>query len=635
MVDSGLAKEATEVRKAKYLLEMKAKLQGKYDPASLAQKAGVKAQLALISDKHIRSAKAELRGEEGPSLKELAGKATSTNTNTAERDKEWRETLVWVRAQTKNWAEPAIERELQIQISFVDYSTAMTPLIEAFESAKSLKVPTVKGKAGTVEKQLQTAQGSLQDYSKLLNKRLEELENFTKLIDFLEQSGEPPGTLDEVRKARSEHQNTIQALKSAEQKSKDQIAKINKQCTDSQKDIEAAIKLMVTSVVAWRKTEDIRTGCEWAEASLNGIVNVVQVANSEPMSAAGVQGVHMLIKGVCDGVKVLAAAFKQHELAKLKVDDVVGKLREEDFIVAKVDGVKIAISWAAEPLGFIPNVGPLVRTIINAVTEAVSGTLKKAAKKQGDAIRAKKNPPTKKEEFKEEIDAAKETIMLTAQTVIEENLKAVKDIGELMKHAKDVGEHAKEAAHGAMSPEAAVAALATKLALALVGPAMETALAEIIPALGMVSPEAIQATLNQTRSSIDTLTHQNLEFQSIKLDFAFDEGHAKGINVDVLDKLAEGQSCQVLVASSSELKSTAGVALLIGDGHAKDNRSFVDTLINSGSGFTGDVTMKAKGRFGELEFRFADSKAKELVKEYVASYGSGGGRITRKDLTFA
>src|SRR5262249_40193821 len=157
----------------------------------------------------------------------------------------------------------ASKHELQMQDILFEYYDAMTPLIDAFQSAKDLNVPGVKREAGQVQERLQGAQASLEDFSKLLSRRLTEMEDFQALIDLLDQT-EKPATVDEVKKSRREYQNTIQGLRNAEQRSKEQLAKINKQCQDSQKAVESTIKVMVTSVVAWRHTKEIREGTEWA-----------------------------------------------------------------------------------------------------------------------------------------------------------------------------------------------------------------------------------------------------------------------------------------------------------------------------------------------------------------------------------
>ena len=123
----------------------------------------------------------------------------------------------------------------------------------------------------------------------------------------------------------------------------------------------------------------------------------------------------------------------------------------------------------------------------------------------------------------------------------------------------------------------------------------------------------------------------------INMNFAFDEQAARTLTITNLEGLAQGSSCDVLVASSPELKSTRGVALLIGDGHSDNNISFVTSLLKAGEGHKGTVLMKEEGSTvfsGELVFTFSDDSAKELVKSYIAHYGSGNNRITRKKLTF-
>ena len=96
--------------------------------------------------------------------------------------------------------------------------------------------------------------------------------------------------------------------------------------------------------MAWRKTEDVRQGAEVAESLLNGVVSAVQVLDAEPMSALAVQGLHSLIKGVCDGVKLSAAEIKSMSLKKEHTDvmGLIDKLKEDDFI---------RVSWTSSGWG--------------------------------------------------------------------------------------------------------------------------------------------------------------------------------------------------------------------------------------------------------------------------------------------
>jgi hypothetical protein len=148
---------------------------------------------------------------------------------------------------------------------------------------------------------------------------------------------------------------------------------------------------MVAAAVAWRQTGEIREGAEVVESLLNGTVSAVQALDGEPMSALALQGLHSLIKGVCDGVKLGAAGVKSFTLQRAHKDvmALIDKIQDDDFIQGKLNLIKMGLSWAAEPLGLIPSVGTIVRSAINIGVGGVVGTLKKAAAKQAKEARGK------------------------------------------------------------------------------------------------------------------------------------------------------------------------------------------------------------------------------------------------------
>lgn len=601
-------KDAAEVRKAVKLLEIQR--EGKANVLTLLS---VELKLKTMSE-HIRSlAEAQMRGDHRPTAE--LNDIRKSDWDQGEVTTEWQKVVTEYESTKTKWAEPAKAKEIEFKAAVDNYSLAMQPLFDALEMAKTANIPRVNDRADKSIALLKEAQGTLPTLSAAAGKAVRDLDDFISLVEYLK--SDPPQTLPEVKGARARFAESVQECRNAEQAIKNQVQAINTLCKSLQSKIEQNIKDMVAAAIAWRKTADIREGAEWFETIANGAVEAVQVLDSEPMSAPAVQGVHMLIKGVSDLIKVGAASYKAHELGKTDVMTLVDDLKEDDFVQMKLDAIQMGLLWAAEPLGFIPNVGTLIRTAINTATKQIIGTLKKAAEKQGEALRKKRKLTAK--DFGEEIGVIQETLEECVKVEIESGVKAMSELDEYIKGDKDP------------------AGVIIDIVAAIFGPSLQTLLAKVIPDLGVTNPDTVKATLQGARNSVDTLAQKELQVSNIKLDFAYDEPAAKALSVTNLKALDKGASCTIVVAASPNFKTTRGVGLLIGDGHSSDNITYIDALVKEGSGYEGTVILKSKGGTtskGEVVFQFTDGKAKELVKSYIQHYGTGDNRITGKKLTF-
>jgi hypothetical protein len=601
-------KDAIEVKKAVKLLEIQR--EGKANVLTLLS---VEVKLKAMSE-HIRSlAEAQMRGDHRPTAE--LDDIRKGDWDQGEVAKEWQKVVGEYEGTKTKWAVPAKASEVEFKSAVDNYSVAMQPLLDALELAKTSNIPRVEDRADKSIALLKQAQATLPPLSAAAAKAVQDLDEFIMLVELLKT--EPPQTLPEVKGARARFAESVQECRNAELAIKTQVQAINTLCKSVQVKVEQNIKDMCAAAIAWRKTADIREGADWFQTVVNGAVEAVQVLDAEPMSAPAVQGVHMLVKGISDLIKVSAAAYKANSLGKTDVMDLVDELNEDDFVQMKLDAIQMGLEWAAEPLGFIPNVGTLIRTAINTGTKMITGTLKKAATKQAAAMRAKRKLAAK--DFGEEIDVIKETLEECIKQEIENGIKGLANIDEYVKGTKDPS----EVIIGVVS--------------AIFGPSLQALLAKVIPDLGLTNPDTVKATLKGARASVDTLAHQQLEISKISLDFAYDEEASKAISIQALKALDKGASCPVVVAASPNFKSTRGVGLLIGDGHSSDNVAYIDSLVKEGSGYEGTVTMKNKGGTvtkGEVVFEFSDAEAKALVKSYMAHYGTGDNRITGKTLTF-
>ncbi len=421
--------DAEKIATAVVLLNKRDQLKDKHGPKDLLKKARVEFDLAQMSEYIISRAEARRRGENRPSLTEARDKRRDPGSVS----QEWALVVQEFDDQKVKWAEPALKSEARLQSAIFVFNDALSPLIEALKAAKSSNIPLVEGKAEAATEKLSTAQGTLDPLSKALDRSREQLEGFIATVDKVLKP-KPPETLDEVRGTRTTLDGEVQGLRAAQQAVKDQVAAINNLAKKEQKNLEQLVKEMVAAAVAWRQTEKVRQGSDVAASLLNGAVNAAQALDSEPMSALALQGLNWLIKGVCDGIKVAAGGIKAAML-KSAYDDVMGlvdKLEADDFIQAKLDLIKLGLSWVAEPLGLIPNVGAIVRTAVNVGVAAVLGTLKKAAAKQAKAAKAARGG-TVEVDLTAEVDEAVDVIRESAPQLCQH------DAGELRQSRQQPG----------------------------------------------------------------------------------------------------------------------------------------------------------------------------------------------------
>jgi tRNA G18 (ribose-2'-O)-methylase SpoU len=604
-------KDRKEIAEAVLLLKKRALLKERNQVKDFHKKALVEVKLAAMSE-HIRSrAEAYLQGENRPvqNLQDAARKPGDAS----EVSKEWDAVINEYDEKKVKWAEPALASEIEFQKAVVNYSVAMTPLIEAFDKAKSSNIPLVKAKAEEARGTLSAAQESLIPLSSDCSDAQDDLRDFFLLVDALK--AKPPQTLAEVNGARARFDEAIQKVRSKEQAIEAQVTAINKLANKQQKALEDLIKEMVAAAVAWSETENVREGAEVVESLLNGVVNAAQALDSEPMSALAIQGLHSLIKGLSDGVKLSAAGIKSILLKKGHKDvmGLIDKLEADAFIQAKLDLIKMGLSWLVEPLGLIPNVGAIVRSAANLGFGLVVGTLKKAAAKQAAAKEKKSGNANVDAEILEAAEIIRESALGYVKSVLEGSVKAL------------------------AKPEEAAGEFLMSVLGEVLGPPLERIVAEVVGEFDLVDKEQVKATVQDARDAVDKQANELKAMTKIDKTFGFNEEVAKAVTIKNLDDLSQGQSCSVVVAASPQLETTRGVALLIGEGHSADNLSFADSLVKTGQGCKGDVLMKAKGGAvfaGELVFTFADKKAEgeAWVKSYINHYGSD---LTKKKLTFA
>jgi hypothetical protein len=598
-----LEKDDKRTKEAKKLYKKQAELKDEHTKKALLEKIALATKLQVV-DVQLQMTGAHARSEARRMLK---GEERSTNLPTGgSTDDPVAVKQEWARiypeyVKTKNtWAVPALDSEKQFQKTVSNYSKAMDPLIKAFQKAQTTNIPAVKGEAEEATEKLQAAQGSLEKLKENCAKAVVELEGFIGLIEFLKD--EPPGTFVEIKSTQGTYNESIQKVRRTEQDLKDQVIAIDAKSKEWQKDLESLIKAMVTAAIAWDKTKKVGDGVEVVGGLLNGTVAAVQTLDSEPMSALAVQGVHMGIKALCDTIRVSAAGIKVLMIRAEKQDVLVllDDLNADAFVQMKLDLFIMGFTWLTEPLGFIPNVGALVRGTINTLVGQLVKTLKAKAEYQAKELKQQKSGKAV-DEFKESL---KEVGNGFRELAVAGVAKALEGIVEAI-----------------AKPEEKLLQFILGLVNEALGVPMQKLLARVLGDFDLVDADAVKETVQSGRDAVDAGQKKVQKMLKIEMNFGFDEKDAYSLTVMNLGKLSKkGDSSQVIVVASEELKA-AGVALLIGDDlYTKDQKAFVTSLLEAEHGFKGKVelTKEKKGVFGkaELVFTFTDKQAEKWIREY-------------------
>jgi hypothetical protein len=594
-----------KVLKAMKLLQKMDKLSS--GDGGAVEKMVIGGQIKSLSRDVRSAAEARLRGDKRPGLMASGAKPRDEEAIASE----WAKVLAEHKDLKAKWNQAAIDSEILFQVSLIEFGTNMDPLIEALEQAKVSAVPAAKTLASRALNILVPARESLQPLSEAAGRAVEELTQFVQLVQLLE--GDPPQTMDEVIGARASFAEAIQAVRKSEVEIRRQCQAINEKAESSKDTIESTIKAMVVAAIAWRQSEDTREGTEWLDAILNGAVGLVQLGAGEPISSTGVQGLHMLIKGICDAIKGLAALIEGWKLNKREVLDLLDDLEADDFIQQKLDLIKIGLSWAAEPLGFIPSVGTVIRAAINGGVSLAIGILKEAAKKQKEDKEAKVTS-----EIEQIQDVIKDSVLSTVKVGIESAAETAKDWKDYVSGAKEPVE------------------LVINAVVAILGAPLKKILVDVVPAFELADKEQIKASISGARASVQKMADELATMKSINIDYAYDEDDAKDKTVATLANLKElGATSQALVFSSTQVGSR-GVGLLVGSAHSDGNFQFARSMVEGGRGYNGlvTVTKAGSGMFAAtITFTFPDAEAEELVKDYMNHHGKA--KITKHSVKYA
>jgi hypothetical protein len=591
-------KDKVRIEEARLLLQKEDELRERGRTSDLFDKLAVEFSLWRMSD-HVRSeAKRVRKGETRPGQDLPQGQDAPFD----EVDAAWEKILEEYEKTKVTWADPALETEQEFQKAVSNYSKAMEPLIAAFQKAQTSHIPAVEGKAKTAAAKLMDAQRSLDPLKAACTEAVAALTAFTQLVDEVLKKI-PPDTMAEVKGTQARYNEAIQRVRRAEEALKNQVVAIDAKAAQWEKELERLIKEMVAAAIAWAQTENVRTGVDVVSALLNGTVSAVQTLDGEPMSALAVQGVHSLIKLVCDGVTVGAAGIQSLRVKSKDKDVLVllDKLEADAFVQMKCDLFMIGFTWLTEPLGLIPSVGAIVRGVINTLVGHLVESIKKAAQVQAKALEKQKNPP-KPDDLPEEVKVALGVFKDEALTLLKQTLESVVEF--------------------AAKPEEKALEFILDLVNAALGPPLHELLGRVIGTIDLVDKDAVKATVQSGRDAVLEGAKEVQGMLKIEISFGFDEQEAFNLTVLNLGELVDkGDSSDVVVIASDEL-TAAGVAILVGENrYTKDHKSFVQSLMDDKKGYKGTVVVKSpeKGvlQKGELVFNFSDGEAQRWIKDYI------------------
>jgi hypothetical protein len=304
------AKDAKEVAKTVLLLKKRAKT------SNLMTKTAIELQLMTVSGRIRSLAEAQLRDENPPaeSQKNIRQKPG----NLSKVDREWAQVIREYDEKRTTWANPAIDSETRFENGLESYIKALNPLVEAFQSAASSNIRSVKSKAKSAYEMLSRTQRTIINgaptgpvlipLSNASNTARGELQDFCSLVKTL--NAKPPRTLADIKGARARLDEAIEKVRATQRGIESQVTAINRLAKMQQASLESLVTEVVVAAVAQREKEHIREATEVLKSLLSAKVGAVQALDGEPMSALALQDVHSLIKGLCDSITVGAAAVK-------------------------------------------------------------------------------------------------------------------------------------------------------------------------------------------------------------------------------------------------------------------------------------------------------------------------------------
>jgi hypothetical protein len=621
--DIRLSKEDEEkVNKAIFLLNEAKELLPKKDLASLARELVVKKQISSLDGRIKLLAQQRIDG----------GGRVEVVANPKRIQAQWEDFVHDV--EESKWNDKAMESARETFAGIGHFQDEVQNLIDAANKGKALNIDIVDKISASVAKTL----GPVKDNLRIAHdKALEESMALPRVMDLIkaveERQAVVPDNIQEVFSKQREWAEAVQIVLNAERDMVRAMERANSIAESSLAKIENSLLAMASAAVTWRKQKDFNEAVDFLSNLSQGALAGAQALAGEPIAHATLQGLHMLIKGIGDGTKIVVAGIKAGNLSKKGVDAVVDMIEADDFAQMKLDGIKMALEWVAEPLGFIPNVGAMIRGIINGITGQIIGILKEAVtaqKEQREEEKKKGLKPGstfKSKPYEDQImEAIKAAFSLKAlEDSLKEALKWDLEEGvETMKSMADV------ALGTAADPGTAIAKMATTLAMAVASGPITAAVAKIVPAIGLVDKDDIKQTLGDARASVAELKTTVFDMEAIDRSFGFDESASKSMSTQVVKGLPVGvEGTTVWVARSPVFKETAGVAVMINpSGHLDENKLFMNSLVQDATqeGFEGTVMTTGTVKDGKvkdlkLQFDFDDRLAHAIVRAYVKACG--------------
>jgi hypothetical protein len=553
----------------------------------------VKAELALrYKGKDKSEARAKVRGENrGPDLSDTS----NFNTDPQAVQRALAESWELLDEEAEHAAEARTTAKEYLKAAEA-YQLALRPLKSAFEGVSEFGIPDVDKSARKIVEMLGEADRMVPGYKLALARVIQDADELDLTLTALREN-DWIQTVEEAKGIPTLADEQLKAVRNAQLALATNVQEIDAYAQSKAGELENLVLTITARIISWRQSKKVIKNLDRAETLLNGGLSAANTVNGEPMSHAAVQGLHMLIHAAIDATKLIYVEVQTQSMARKKDLDQLDKLQADDYIQWKLDMIKMGLRWVTEPLGFIPNVGALIRKACDYAVDSVITVIQDAAKEQAQAFESK--VPQVQQTM---LDRVGERLQQGFKEMGKEGLKlAAESAAELIKDG-DIAD-----------PGEAI----LKLVFEVIGAPIRKLLVEVVPSMKMLDKEKIKADLADARATAEDMASRAGAIGEIEAGFTFDEAEAKKATIEAVIALDEGDTANFLMAISPELKASGGVALLVGDSHNDVNTKFVNNLVRAGHGWVGSIVAGAKGTFGQtMHMGLEDGQAQKLVEEY-------------------
>jgi hypothetical protein len=553
----------------------------------------VRAQIALHKEGDTAVAKARVRGgDRGGRFEDISfdtdeGRVQEASDRAWQRIAEQKEVADEARAKSKSFFRMAEQ-----------YQLVLRKLEGSFRHLATGGLGPVDDKASAIAADLHEADQQIALYKLALAGVEQAADQFDKTVQEIRDRG----LLESVQEAKAVPAMTLESLKAldnAQKKLADTIEAVNAFGQTSAGKIEGLILDIASKIVAWRASKDFNQNVDTFESLANGTVTAVNALNAEPMSHSALQGIHALIHGACDGIKLLRNLYKRKKLQALgkgDINKVLNELKADDFIQWKCDMVQMSLRWATEPLGFVPHAGEVIRSAVDAAVKSCIDIIRKAAEDQAKRFEAAKklppgSPPPPKEDFSALIADFESNLLQAAKAEAQKLAEAAAET--IWEEAKDkLAELGGHVANVLKDGADAVPNLIVGSIIKILSSAVKPLLARLMPEMKMIDKKVLMDSVASARTEASDMNARAGAMKNLRQEtrYTLDEDKLISMGKAAALGLGEGDSAPWVLIQGDVLQKTGGFALMIGADHDEANKRYVEQMVDSGFGWSGTVT---------------------------------------------